>query len=493
MYIGIVLVVVVVVTGIFAYYQEANAKSAMKGFTKMVVHNALVRRDGQDQPVDATSLVVGDIVKLKGGDKIPADVRILTCDGVKVDNSSLTGESEPQSRSEEMTDENPMETKNIAFYSTMCVEGSATAIVINCGDDTLIGRIAGLAMSTVSVDTPIAREIEHFIRIIASIAVGLGVLFFIIGVVIFIGQAEEGARKEGTTPDYGYAILNTIVFAIGIIVANVPEGLIATVTVALTLTAKKMAKKNVLVKNLESVETLGSTSTICSDKTGTLTMNMMTAAHLWFDNAIHTTDTTVSKGSYDAEAPTFKALHNIANLCNRTIFDPNDMETPVMNRKTIGDASETALVKFCHPIRDIYEHRDAYPKVAEIPFNSTNKYQLSIHEREDGKGYLLVMKGAPERILDRCSNILTPEGKQKLGKRWKKKFVSAYEELGSMGERVLGFCSLELSTKKFKVPPPPPPPSLSLFAQYLIITSFFICLISTERIQIQHRNPQFPH
>merc|ERR1711915_317312 len=166
--------------------------------------------------------------------------------GFKVDNSSLTGESEPQVRSPEFSHENPLETRNLAFFSTNAVEGTARGMVINIGDWTVMGRIAGLASGLDTGDTPIAKEIAHFIHIITGVAVVLGVSFFIIAFIL------------------GYNWLDAVIFLIGIIVANVPEGLLATVTVCLTLTAKRMASKNCLVKNLEAVETLGSTSTICS-------------------------------------------------------------------------------------------------------------------------------------------------------------------------------------------------------------------------------------
>ena len=214
------------------------------------------------------------MVEVKGGDRIPADIRVTQAHGFKVDNSSLTGESEPQSRGPECTSDNPLETKNIAFFSTNCVEGTGRGIVIGTGDNTVMGRIANLASGLEMGETPIAKEIEHFIHIITGVAVFLGVSFFIIAIAL------------------GYNWLDAVIFLIGIIVANVPEGLLATVTVCLTLTAKRMAKKNCLVKNLEAVETLGSTSTICSDKTGTLTQNRMTVSHLWFDNQIVDADTT---------------------------------------------------------------------------------------------------------------------------------------------------------------------------------------------------------
>ncbi len=168
----------------------------------------------------------------------------------------------------ERTSQNPLETRNLAFFSTNCVEGTTKGIAIKTGDRTIMGRIANLASGLEVGKTPIAREIEYFIHIITGVAVFLGVLFFIIALAL------------------GYHWLDAVIFLIGIIVANVPEGLLATVTVCLTLTAKRMAQKNCLVKNLEAVETLGSTSTICSDKTGTLTQNRMTVAHMWFDNRI---------------------------------------------------------------------------------------------------------------------------------------------------------------------------------------------------------------
>ncbi|ETE62182.1 Potassium-transporting ATPase alpha chain 2, partial [Ophiophagus hannah] len=392
LYLGVVLALVVILTGMFAYYQEAKSTNIMASFGKMIPQQALVFRDAEKREIPADQLVVGDIVEIKGGDRIPADIRLIQSQGCKVDNSSLTGESEPQSRSCEFTHENPLETKNIGFYSTTCLEGTATGIVINTGDNTIIGRIASLASGVGNEKTPIALEIEHFVHIVAGVAISIGVLFFIIAVSMH------------------YHVLDSVIFLIGIIVANVPEGLLATVTVSLSLTAKRMAKKNCLVKNLEAVETLGSTSVICSDKTGTLTQNRMTVAHLWFDNEIYSADTIV------------------------------------------GDASETALVKFSEVVLgDVMDIRKRNRKVAEIPFNSTNKFQLSIHETEDPNDnrFLLVMKGAPERILERCTTMLVNGKEEPLDEEKAEAFQTAYLALGGMGERVLGFCHLHLPEEEF--------------------------------------------
>merc|ERR1711892_279684 len=305
LYLGVVLTVVVTVTGIFSYYQESKSAAIMESFKNLVPQYALCRRDGEKVTLPAVELTLGDIVEVKFGDRLPADIRILEARGFKVDNSSLTGESEPQARSPEFTHENPLETENIGFFSTNAVEGTAVGMVVNIGDNTVMGRIAGLASGLDSGDTPIAKEIAHFIHIITGVAVFLGVSFFMIAFIL------------------SYNWLDAVIFLIGIIVANVPEGLLATVTVCLTLTAKRMASKNCLVKNLEAVETLGSTSTICSDKTGTLTQNRMTVAHMWFDNKIVEADTSEDQsggqGDYK-EDPTWKCLGRVAALCNRAVF-----------------------------------------------------------------------------------------------------------------------------------------------------------------------------
>lgn len=440
LYLGAVLTFVVVVTGIFAYYQEAKSAAIMDSFKKMVPQTATVIRSGEASVVDAELITLGDLIEVKGGDKLPADIRIVTCSGFKVDNSSLTGESEPQSRGTECTEDNPIETKNLAFFSTNAVEGACRAVVISCGDNTVMGRIASLASSLGSDQTPIAIEIEHFIHIVSGVAVFLGVTFFILAFIL------------------GYEPIEAVVFLIGIIVANVPEGLLATVTVCLTLTAKRMAKKNCLVKNLEAVETLGSTSTICSDKTGTLTQNRMTVAHVWYDMKILKGDTVPGKKDreFDIKEPTCGALVRIASLCNRAIFLSGQDDKKILQKDCQGDASESALLKAVEIAwRDekttTEEVRRKHKKVIEIPFNSTNKYQVSVHEMPDEDRHLLVMKGAPERILDRCTSILL-DGEVKdmpADSEYRAKFNSAYMELGGMGERVLGFCHSFLDAKEY--------------------------------------------
>jgi len=260
-----VLAVVVFITGCFSYYQTSKSAALMAQFKNFIPPSAKVKRNGNFIDINAQELVVGDVVRIKGGDNIPADVILYQTNEMKVNNASLTGESEDLLRQpKDGITENIFESANVGFFGTACTMGEGEGVVYRCGDDTVIGKIANLAQSAETVQTPLSIEIDRFIKIISAVAIILGVTFFVFGLI------------------YGYDIITNLVFAIGIIVANVPEGLLATVTVSLALTAKRMATKYVLVKNLESVETLGSTSCICSDKTGTLTQNRMTVSHMYY-------------------------------------------------------------------------------------------------------------------------------------------------------------------------------------------------------------------
>lgn len=382
---------------------------------------------------------------------------------MKVDNSSLTGESEPQDRCTECQVETdsfgqkrsipPIEANNLVFYTTMVNAGSGKGIVIGTADRTVMGQIAGLATETSAEATPIAKEIKKFITLISIIAITLGITFFV------MGFAQETQ------------IIKNIVFTIGIIVANVPEGLLATVTVSLALTAKRMHKKNVLVKNLEAVETLGSTTVIASDKTGTLTQNRMTVQHCWYDGQIrscpaaknrpHLEDCILKNSGdytvYERNDETFKVLQKVASLCNNAKFITNDnimkdMENAnfdILGKECTSDASEAGIAKCMQLLRDLESFRSANPKLFEIKFNSTNKWALSIHKSdvdEQQKGPFLVLKGAPERVWKMCKTIMIDGKLVPLDKTWEDKFGYAYESLGGMGERVLGFAYKDMSS-----------------------------------------------
>ncbi|RWS29887.1 sodium/potassium-transporting ATPase subunit alpha-like protein [Leptotrombidium deliense] len=434
MYLGIALAVVVFTSGCFSYFQESKSANIMESFKDMIPKRATVIRGGHKMIVGVEELVLGDLVEIQGGDQVPADIRVIRSSGLKVDNSSLTGESDPLLRTPDCTHENPLETSNLAFFSSNCVEGSAQGIVVKTGDSTVMGRIANLASGLQSEDTPLSKDINRFINIITLVAVIFGVSFAV------------------TAYYLGYNWLSSVVFCMSLIVANVPEALLPTVTVCLTLIAKRMAARNCLVKNLQAVETLGSTSTICTDKTGTLTQNKMTVSHFWLNNNITDADTLIRHDGRkaDVSSPVWKAVIRVCSLCSRAEFIPGNEKQPPLKRQAMGDASEIAILRSMEILTSgVKEYRTTLPKVFEVPFNSTNKYHLTIHNAKQEDCHILCMKGAPEKIIDICSTIFVNGEELALNNEHKTNFMRAYMELGDQGERVIGLCDKVLPYSKF--------------------------------------------
>jgi sodium/potassium-transporting ATPase subunit alpha len=444
MYLGVVLSVVTFLTGAFSYYQDAAADAKMEGFKNFLSPSVICLRDGKWNPeLPAEELVPGDIIKIENGDKVPSDVRILESSGVAVDNSSLTGENLAQKRNAEISKaahDQCLEATNCLYFGTLVKNGQATAMVTWTGDDTVIGKIAALMRDTKTVETPIAKEIHHFVMVVSSVAIFLGVTFVTIS---FIKK---------------YGFIDTMVFGIGIIVANVPEGLLATVTLSLTLTASRMADKNVLVKNLEAVETLGSTTCIASDKTGTLTLNRMTLVSMYYDSSKRVSSE--GAGGYDVKDGTFQALARVLALQTKTVFvdDAENMKRDHKNRKVSGgDASETAMVKFVAPFLEreekqtLNQYRANNPKIHDIPFNSANKYALSIHKLSDDPNQPLkmCMKGAAERIIDICQLIMINGQPVKMTEEHRDNCLQALRQFMFLGLRVLGCCEVDLDPNKY--------------------------------------------
>jgi sodium/potassium-transporting ATPase subunit alpha len=331
----------------------------------------------------------------------------------------------------ETTEKSPFEAPNLAFMGTLCLEGEALGIVINTGDRTVLGKTAKLAMQGTVELTVLQKEIQQFVKRISVIGVAVGIIVLIVSV------------------STGVYWLDSIVFGVGSIVAIVPEGLQLTVTLALTLTAGRMAKNNVMVKKLAIVETLGCTSVICSDKTGTLTQNNMTVSYIVYDNSIHQCNNLIHTRSRIEESDQhFKTLTKAAGLCNRAFYDPSDST----GKAVIGDASETALLRYTTALYNVEEVRNQFPKVLEIPFNSLNKWQLSIHKTaaDSSAPFHLLMKGAPERIMTRCTSVFFNNEVRPMDDLVKADLESIIAELGSIGQRVLGFAQTMLDPSVYR-------------------------------------------
>ncbi|XP_018321819.1 sodium/potassium-transporting ATPase subunit alpha-like [Agrilus planipennis] len=429
LYMGILLLIVVIVTGGYGFIQEVQSIKVIEGFANIVPKQATVIREGNEITLPAEELVVGDIVKFSMGNVVPADVRILEVQDLAVENSALTGESKPVGKSPDLTDINPMETENLAFFGTFVVQGTGKGVVIATGDKTAMGRIASLTTGIETQETEIKKDLKRFVHAITIIAFAIGIIFFVASLAI------------------GYNIFQALLYFIGIVIANIPESLLITMTACLSLTAKRMKTKNCAIKNLQAIETLGSTSVICSDKTGTLTQNRMMVSHVFFDTIIH--GVLNNQAYLNKKSEGLAALCRVATLCSRAEFKPGQENVPIDKREANGDATEIAVLKFVEKItgKTVQMKLDK-PKVFEIPFNSSIKYQVSVHLKKDNQ-FLLVLKGAPERILNFCSTYYDGSAEVAMTATIKKSLEASVRNLGEMGERVLGFCDSQLPSQQY--------------------------------------------
>lgn len=371
-------------------------------------------------------MVIGDLVEVRGGDVVPADICLIECIDLKVDNSSLTGESEPLKRSNIYSDPNPLETKNLIFSSSNCVQGYGMGVVIATGSNTMIGHIAVLAKGLEKDETPISKEIRYFLKIITIVAIAFGVLFLYLA--LFNGHGPVDA----------------LVFMLGIMVANVPEGLIVTVTACLTIACQRMAQKNCLVKEMHAVETLGCTSMICSDKTGTLTQNRMTVDKIFFDMTLRDADPDFMA---DCDDRSCKDICLAATLCLHAEFrtpPPHDVDG-IRQTSIIGDASEKAILVFMELLTgNTMQIRHEFQKVFEVPFNSTSKFQFSIHHVPDQENLILVMKGAPEVVMSFCTTYCLNGETVNLSPKISFTIKKTINYLGMHGQRILAFADFKL-------------------------------------------------
>ncbi|RKP25450.1 hypothetical protein SYNPS1DRAFT_15649 [Syncephalis pseudoplumigaleata] len=429
LYLGAILFVVAFANAFIEFYQHQKSAAILQSFLNMIPQKCYAIREGKLNQQEAATIVPGDVVFVRMGDKVPADLRIFASSDLKVDNSSLTGESEPQARTKDNDHKNPLEATNVAFNGTLVVAGEGYGVAIRTGDHTVLGQIAGMTAGEKSNRSPLSVEIDRFVKIIASIAAMSAVIFFIVGMVLHDADVSF--------------CLN---FAIGVCVSWVPEGLPATMTMLLTIAAKRMASRNVLVKDLQGVETLGAITLLATDKTGTLTRNQMTVTYIWSSQNFYSALRGLQDDSspLTPEAPGIPEVLHISTLCSRAKFDRTDV--PIEERQVLADATEAGLIRFAgRHLEHFDDMQNIYPKVFEIPFNSDNKWALTIHRKKHANGELtLYIKGAPERVLRLCSSILSNDGSEPLTATHQEKYNEIYEYMASKGHRVLAFAQLLL-------------------------------------------------
>ncbi len=424
---GWAIIGVIAVNAIFSFVQEYRAERAIMALRSLLPIHVKVLRFGEIKEIPASMLVPGDLVILAEGDRVPADGRIITSAMLRVDNAPLTGESIPKTRRAEAALEGTLlQSPNIVFAGTNVLSGMARAVIFATGMNTEFGKIAHLTSAVETEMSPLQREIVKVTRLIAALSVGIGLAFFGLGMAI------------------GRSLLENLAFAMGILVAIVPEGLLPTVTLSLAVGAQRMAKRKALIKNLPSVETLGCATVICTDKTGTLTENRMAVSRVYFDGG----EIQVSGGIMYSEAgvpvpsdllATWAPLFAIATGCNNARRRHN-----VEGKESafVGDPTEIALLQFATAA--LADAAEAPPRIQELPFDADRKRMTSVHLTASGKRVAYV-KGAPETLLPLCRFVYRDGRATPLEQGGCGMILGRLNVFTASGLRVLGLAYRELS------------------------------------------------
>jgi len=405
--IGIALLGVVVLNALFSFFQNYKAEKLMISFMDYLPKMVVLLRNGRKIMLDAKEIVPGDIFFTQEGDKIPADGIVLETNQMLVDESILTGESQAVRKT---SLENTLDQSCKMFSGSTVLKGSARILVLRTGRLTNIGSISMLSQQLTSGLTPMQRELKHFVKKISWLALGIGIFFFLMGFLI------------------GNPFWTNLVFAIGIIVANVPEGLLPAVTLALTQSCLRMSQHNAVVKEILSVETLGSTTVICTDKTGTLTQNKLQTELFFFDFM------EVASGDLALynHNPASSQLTEIMGLCN-DVMVTCDKEGIVSFK---GDPTEIAMAEFVESCSGYERLRSTFEPVSSQPFDPHTRSMSSTWRTKEGSLYMAV-KGAPEIMLEQCSDILTEGMVRHLTKEERELLKQTSENYAADGFRVL--------------------------------------------------------
>lgn len=393
---GIAIWLVNIINGIFSYWQEHEAQKATNSLMKMLPTYTQVYRDGKLQQVNATQIVPGDVFNLQAGNAVPVDARLIKATSVQVDQSALTGESVPESKKVAFdAGQGEFAESNLVYAGTTVGAGTATAVAFATGMHTEFGQIAALTQQQKRSLSPLQLELNRLTKQISLIAISLGVLFFV-AAIFFVH----------------YPVAQSFIFALGMIVAFIPEGLLPTVTLSLAQGVQRMAKKHALLKDLNSVETLGETTVICSDKTGTLTQNQMTVDHVW--TPAHTYTVTgqgyVNNGEIQLNGqPIHYGSDPDLDLLIRLVAFNNDTEVePAKGKarpKILGTPTEASLVILAQKSGiDTNAYTQKFPRLKELPFDSDRKRMTTIHQH-DPQTLSICTKGSLSDLLPHCDTI----------------------------------------------------------------------------------------
>ena len=412
---SIIILVVVVLNAVLGVFQEAKAEEAINALREMSSPEARVKRDGTVVSLKSDQLVLGDVVLLEAGDIVPADLRLIEVASLQIEESGLTGESVPVNKELTILEDAKAgigDRTNMAFMNSNVTYGRGEGIIVGTGMNTEVGEIAQMLASTDETMTPLQTNLNRLGKYLTVAILVIAIIMFVVGLL------------------NGRGWLDMLLTSISLAVAAIPEGLPAIVTIILALGTQKMAKRKALVRKLPAVETLGSTDIICSDKTGTLTMNKMTVEKLFINGNLQNSDSSI-----DVDSPVL-----------RSMIYANDTQISGDNT-LIGDPTETALIQFALDKKiNVSEMLAKEPRVAEIPFDSERKLMSTVNKQSDNQ-FLIAVKGAPDELLKRCTRYIKNGKVETLDETTKKEILETNHELATQALRVLSTAYKIVDTK----------------------------------------------
>ena len=423
---SLVIFIVLMINSVVAVVQTKRAESSLDALRQMSAPSAKVLRNGEKTSIPARELVVGDIVSLEAGDFIPADGRLIDVQNLRVEEGMLTGESEPVEKFSDVIEGEVAlgDRKNMVFSSSLVVYGRADFLVTAIAEQTEIGKIAQMLETAEAKQTPLQQKLEKFGKQLGWAILALCALIFAVQILRLFTTNQ--------TADMQKAVLDSFMFAVAVAVAAIPEALSSVVTIVLSVGTNKMAKQHAIMRNLPAVETLGSTSVICTDKTGTLTQNKMTVVDSFLP-------TQGSKELTDLTLADQKLLLNAMVLCNDSSFSQEG--------QLLGDPTEVALIAYSDKIGYPYQDlREKSPRLAEFPFDSERKLMSTINDFEGQK--TIFVKGGPDVLFNRCNQVFLDGKVQEFTPELKEKFQAQNEAFSQKALRVLAYAYKPVSDDK---------------------------------------------